>query len=226
MLIQNFNNFTTELLESGFSLGGPNGEGIFSLCSLFDVNIEWHTGDPETDPWEWRMRVLDERNDIAYAKVFFNKSGFITKGWYPYFLAARRGGKTFEEDYMASNASHFAKRIYSLLSDNESLPLHVIKQLGNFSKEDNARFEKAMVELQRRMFITMCGRQRKASRLGEEYGWSSTVFCTTENFFDNDVFEKAVDITPQEAAEKITQQIYKLNPEANNKKIKKFIYGI
>ena len=31
--------------------------------------------DPETDPWEWRIRVLDERDDIAYAKLFYKKSG-------------------------------------------------------------------------------------------------------------------------------------------------------
>ena len=32
--------------------------------------IVWHTGDPETDPWEWRVRVLNERNDVAYANSY------------------------------------------------------------------------------------------------------------------------------------------------------------
>ena len=45
------------------------------------------------------MRVLDERNDIADTTLFFKKSGFITKEWYPYFLSAERffGGAVFEE---------------------------------------------------------------------------------------------------------------------------------
>lgn len=30
----------------------------------YDTPVRWHTGDPETDPWEWRIRVLDERDDI------------------------------------------------------------------------------------------------------------------------------------------------------------------
>ena len=225
MKIQNFNDFTTALLDAGFSTGGENSEGIFSLCSLFGDQIAWHTNDPETDPWEWRMRVLEERCDIAYAKVFFNKSGFITKDWYPYFLAVRRGGKSFEEAYSDGTMSVFAKRIYGLVSDNKSMPFHLIKQFGNFSKEDSSRFERAIVELQMKMYITMCGRQRKASHIGEEYGWSSTVFCTTEILFGSEVFDKAAKITEQEAVEKITAQVYKLNPLADAKKIMKFIKG-
>ncbi len=40
--------------------------------------VKWHCGDQEVDPWEWRMRVLEERTDIAYSKVFRGTSGFIT----------------------------------------------------------------------------------------------------------------------------------------------------
>ncbi len=68
-------------------------EGVFTLSDAFGESIAWHTEDPETDPWEWRIRVLDEYTDIAYGKLFFRKSGYITKEWYPYFLAVRRGKK-------------------------------------------------------------------------------------------------------------------------------------
>ena len=75
------------------------------------------------------------------------------------------------------------------------------------------------------MYLTMCGRRQKISQKGEEYGWSSTVFCTAETFFGGGVFEKAAAIKPDEAAEKITGQILKLNPSAQKKKIEKFIKG-
>ena len=225
MSIDNFGDFTAALLETGFSMGGPNGEGVFTLCSKFGESVRWHTEDPETDPWEWRMRVLDESDDIAYAKVFFNKSGFITREWYPYFLAARRRGKRFEEAYADGEISHFAKRIYEMLVDNESLPFPALKRFGGFDKEDAARFEKALVELQMKLYITMCGRERKRSRYGEEYGWNATVFCRAEQFFDPEVFERAQGITPQQAQNAITAQIYKLNPQADARKIHKFIFG-
>jgi len=225
MIIQNFDDFTKAILQFGFSMGGSNSEGIFSLSSLYGNNILWHTEDTETDPWEWRMRVLNERNDIAYSKLFFNKSGFITKEWYPYFLSIRRDIKTFDMEYSDGTMSNTAKRIYDIICENDSLPLHKIKRLGDFSKDDNSHFEKALVELQMKMYITMCGRAKKMSKYGEEYGWSSTVLCTSEAFWGNEVFEKSSKINKQEAINKITEQIYKINPAANTKKINRFING-
>ena len=76
-----------------------------------------------------------------------------------------------------------------------------------------------------RLFVTMCGRQQKISQRGEEYGWSSTVFCTTEQFWGDEVFEKAARTSAVESMEAITSQVYRLNPAADSKKIRKFIYG-
>lgn len=230
--IQNYADFINALLTAGFSMGGGNSEGIYSIITWdwqqeapYDTPVRWHTGDAETDPWEWRMRVLDERDDIAYGKLFFKKSGYITKEWYPYFLAARRGGKTLEEEYGDGNISYLAKQIYELICEYGSLPVHGIKAMAGITKEDKSKFDKALVELQEKLYLTMCGRQQKLSKKGEEYGWSSTVLCRTEDFFGPEVFKKAAEITEKEAAETITAQILRLNPEANSRKISKFIGG-
>ncbi len=233
IVIQNYTDFLETLHKAGFSMGGGNNEGIYSVISWnwneappYETKVRWHTGDRETDPWEWRMRVLEENNgEIAYAKLFFKKSGYITKEWYPFFLAARRKGKDFEEEYEEGTISHFAKRIYELVSENDRMPLHVIKQMGGFTKEDGSKFDRAMVELQTKMYLTMCGRQQKISKMGEEYGWSSTVFCTTESFFGEEIFLAASDIGEQEGIGKITEQILRFNPNAESKKINKFIKG-
>ena len=231
--IHNFDDFVNALLDAGFSVGSMgNSDGIFSLIPWgwnetppYETPVTWHTEDPETDPWEWRMRVLDERGDIAYGKFFFKKSGYITKAWYPAFLAARRRGMTFEEAYAEGKITHFAKRIYHIVALHGNLPLHGIKQLGGFSKEDKSGFDRALTELQMHLFLTMCGRQQKLSQKGVEYGWSSTVFCTTERFFGEEVFAEAAAMTPEAAGEKIRKQVLTLNPEAQEKKIKKFIFG-
>lgn len=231
-LIKNYDDFVKRLMDAGFSMGGGNSEGIFSLITWnwneqppYDTPVKWHTGDPETDPWEWRMRVLDERSDVAYAKIFFKKSGYITKEWAPFFIAVRRGNMSFEEVYMEGVVSNYAKRIYSVILEHGTLPLHAIKQLAGFGKDDKSQFERALIELQMKMFITMCGRQQKISKKGEEYGWSSTVFCTTESFWGEDVFEKATEVNQNEAIKKITEHIFLLNPKADQKKILKFIKG-
>ena len=231
-MIQNYADFIETLLKAGFSMGGGNNEGIFSVIGWdwnedppYETPVRWHTGDPETDPWEWRMRVLDERDDIAYAKLFFKKSGYITKEWYPYFLAARRSGTSFEDEYASGKISQTAKIIYDILLEYEILPLHAIKQIAGISKEEKSRFDRTMIELQMKMVLTMCGRKRKLSQKGQEYGWSSTVFCAVESYFGEQVLQQAEQIGKQEAIEKISQQIYRLNPQADSKKISKFILG-
>lgn len=231
MTIQNYDDFVAELLKAGFSMGGGNDEGTFALIPYSwdntpeDAKVRWHTGDADTDPWEWRIRVLDERRDIAYSKLFFKKSGYITRQWYPCFLAARRGAADFEEAYADGKLSYEAKRIYSVLSRDGTLPLHAIKALAGFSKEEKSAFDRALTELQMKLYITTCGRQQKLSKAGEEYGWSSTVFCMTETFWDAEVFKEAAKLSQQEAAEKIMAQLKSLNPAVKDTKAKKFIMG-
>ena len=86
------------------------------------------------------------------------------------------------------------------------------------------QFDKALVELQMRFFITMTGRRQKQNKYGIEYGWNSTVFTTVENFWAERNFE-IPDLDADESYEKIRQQILLLNPTAEEKNIQKFIRG-
>jgi len=229
LMVRNYDDFLRILMDAGFSMGGTNAENIFAITPWswneqppYDTPVRWHTGDAETDPWEWRMRVLEERDDIAYAKLFFKKSGFITRQWYPYFLAARRGNMSFDDAYESGTINHFAKRIYDVVVQGGAVPVHDIKQMAGFGKDDKSSFDRALTELQMRMYLTMCGSRQKSQR---EDGWASTVFCTTEEFFGEAVHEEAASISKEEAQEKIREQILKLNTDAQDKKISKFILG-
>jgi len=223
--IRKFEDFLENMYLCGLSVGGENNEGIFSLCDTFADNISWHTNDAETDPWEWRMRVLNECTDIAYGKFFFKKSGYITKEWYPYFYRVRRGKKELDEEFEDGKISLYAKRIYELVQEHKEIPLHLIKQFGGFTKDDKTKFDNAITELQMKFYITMCGRARKISKMGDEFGWSSTVFCLVEDFFDKDELKLAENMSFEEAYHKIEERVYQLNPEADAKKVKKIILG-
>lgn len=229
-MIRNFEDFCCELQDCGFSMGGGNAKGIFALIDYdwtnqdqLDTPVKWHCGDPEVDPWEWRMRVLEERTDIAYSKVFFKTSGFITKDWYPYFYAVRRNGESFEDAYEQGRISHTAKRIYDIVFQNY-IALHEIKTQGGIGKEDKSQFDRAMIELQMGFYITMTGRKQKKNKYGIEYGWNSTVFTTVENFWEERDFDLPK-LDAKESYEKIKTQILKLNPNAEEKVIRKFIRG-
>lgn len=227
-MVKSFNEFCEVLLKSGFSMGGGNAKGIYAIVdfdwkeALEDSPIRWHTGDPETDPWEWRMRVLEERDDIAYGKVFFGTSGYITKEWYPIFLAVRRQGMVFDEWYDEGKISLLEKAIYEAVCENGQIALHELKAMCGITKETSGKFDRALTNLQKNLFITMCGRKQKTNKFGEGYGWNSTVFCTVEDFWGKDL---STDIPKEEAYRMIHERILELNPEAEEKVIKKFIMG-
>ena len=231
-MIHNYKDFLLHLHQAGFSMAGGNPDGIYSVVDgswydemPIDSPIRWHTGDLETDPWEWRMRVLEEQDDIAYAKLFFKKSGYITKKWYPYFIAARRGTRDFIEYYESGTISYFAKRIYEVVSQEGVLSVPEIKQSAGFSREDKSGFDRALTELQMGMFLTMCGQKSRFPMTENQNCWTSTVFCTVERFFGEEFIHEACLINQAEAYNKIREQILRLNPDATDKKIKKFIFG-
>ncbi len=230
-MVKNFQEFCSELIRCGFSMGGGNDKGIFAIIdydwkeqSNIETPVMWHTGDPETDPWEWRIRVLRERSDIAYAKVFFKASGYITKPWYADFICARRGKKDYNSMYSDGEITEMSAAVYDIISRYDALPMHEIKSLGGFSGVDSAKFDKAITELQMKMLITMCGAVRKKNKNGEEYGWNSTIMCTVESFWKDEA-SKALTLDPKKSYDKIKEQILKLNPNAAESKIKKFILG-
>ena len=230
-MIENYEDFCKALLEAGFSVFGGNHEGVFGLIPFdwkeepADSPIRWHTDDPDTDPWAWRIRVLDEGLDIAYAKVFFRKGGYITKEWYPYFLAARREGFSFEDAYFDGAVSAVAKRIYETVSGHGSLPLDEIKRLAGFSREEKSKFDRALTELQMKLYLTICGAHQRLTQMGLPYGMASTTFCTTEQFWGEDVFRQAEGIHKPDAVQAIRERVFALNPAADEKQVLKFILG-
>lgn len=230
MEIRNFSDFCALLLECGFSLGGGNPKGVFSLLApgcleqQEDSPIRSHTGDPDTDPWEWRMRVLEERQDLAYGKVFFRASGYIARQWYPSFLAVRRRGETLKQAYAAGRVNRAAKKVYEVLYENGPVPFHELKFLRGCSKEESRALEPALLELQMGMFITIGGRAQKKNRQGQPYGWNSTVFSTVEDFWSQRGLTLPF-LDPDKAYEDIRRQVYRLNPLAQAQKAEQFIKG-
>ena len=70
----------------------------------------------------------------------------------------------------------------------------------------------------------MCGETRKLGLNGREYGWSSTMFTTVEDFWQRRGFTLPY-LDPDESYEKICAHIYELNPNAEKKRIERFIRG-
>ncbi len=217
-MIGQFKDFYTALQQAGFSTAGENNEGIFTLQNYASPLIVWHTGEPESDPWTWRIRAVLEYDDVAYGKVFLKKSGWITRKWYPYFIAVRRAAKSCEELYAEGKLSRLERDIYALIKNGTASSLHTIKAITG-----DPTAETALVQLQMLLLITLDGETRKLSKNGEPYGWPVSTFSTAEEFFTSELQAEAEQLSCCEAEAAIREQILRLNPLAKEANIKRFI---
>lgn len=232
MEIHHYNDFIAALEEAGFAMAGGSADGIYSIIPWgwdaeppYDTRVTWHSGKPDLDPWIWRLRVLEEGGRFAYGKVFFKKGGFITRQWYPHFLKVRRKGQTMEEAFAEGRISYEAKEAYDAVVRLQPVPLHTLKAELGITRDSKSSFDRALVELQMGLWVTISGARPKQSQDGQDYGWSSTVFTTTEAFWGPEVFDEAGTLSEKAAHEAIREQIVRLNPEARAAKMNRFIDG-
>lgn len=98
----------------GFPWAGATQRGFFR-SARFWIPLCTPIRDPETDLWIWRIRELEDRT-LTYGKVFFGKSGWLSRDWYPVFLAARRRGRTLDEMYGEGLIGRLDRDLYRVVA--------------------------------------------------------------------------------------------------------------
>lgn len=219
--IDGYKSFCTEIKKIGFCLSGDNGEGIFSLRDYYSEQIDYHTGIEELDPWQWRIRAIQEDDTISYGKVFFNKSGWITSEWLPSLICLRRKGQTINALYQDGLITQMEKNVYDYVSDHTQASL--VDLQVEFGRSNKSKIVKALTNLQMKILLTTWGETYKISKKGEPYGWPVTVFCTVDEKFGEEVTDMAFDMNVDDAYQKLSEHIKALNPLAEEKRIKAFL---
>lgn len=219
--LSTYQEFAQALESAGFMTLSRNPLGIPNL-SVTTLPEQWHTG-LDTDPWQWKSRVVMEKR-AAYAKLFFGSPSFVTAQWYPVLLAVRRTG-TFEEAWENGVVSAEARRIYDLFSDRKVLAVHEIKRMAGFSKASAGKYESAMAALQAGMWLTVSGMTRMATADGRPHSWPVTEYMRVEDWAWPGTMEQAEKLTRQEAVQQITERILQINPDADSRAMNRFLFG-
>lgn len=193
-----------------FFKGGIEG---FSLEELTAVD-SWWSGDPVEDPWQWREIIAEEGN-IAYGKLFCKKAGFISKEWFPIFVAYRRDGYDFDSRYEEGLASRRQKKLIDILSKYDKLPSYELKKLAGFGKDGEKNFEGTITTLQMQTYVVIRSFRRKRSKKNEEYGWAVADYTLSENLYGRDYVRSAYSLLADKAKEKIINHLLKLFPDTN-----------
>ena len=192
----------------------------------------WWTGDPETDPWEWRQ-IASRHPDIAYGKFFDKKAGFISKEWFPTFANYRRNGYDFEALFEDEFAPYRDKKIMDAFClDDEAVGKEImsneLKEMAGFGKcKDGSAGEKnfdgTLTGLQMQTYLIVSDFRQKKNRKGQGYGWYIAAYETPETKWGYDFVSSGYGEDPADSWKSIAKQVKTVIPEADDEAIWKVL---
>jgi len=204
----------------GFLPLSRNSCGYISLADMTSPS-QWHTN-LSCDPWIWKDKMAFE-NKAAYAKIFSKRPMFVSLKWYPVFLSYFRPSDSMEGLHKKGVISFYAYQIYKLLNEFGKLNTHNLRNMLHIKREEKSKFRNALIELQIKMFITVCGVSQKENKEGLPYGWHVTDYDLVERWCSREICHQSLEFSAREAGKMIKDHIRKNKPDMDEKEIEKFI---
>ncbi|MBQ4088453.1 MAG: hypothetical protein IJC56_01045 [Clostridia bacterium] len=162
-------------------------------------------------PWEWRQTLAGER-EIAYAKLFNGKYGFVSMDIYPHLANYRRDGYDFDARVDDGLVRDSEKRLYELIDGGLHLSSALRKAFAGKG------FESAVAALQMRTYVTCSGFEQRVTRNGKPYGWEVSRYEVSEAVF-GDACSRAYELDPQESYEILINRLMRYMDRASAEKL-------
>jgi hypothetical protein len=211
-LLTNYNDFLSQVDELGFLFLSQVLAGMPSLGSLTSAQ-SWHTGDPETDPWQWKDRAAQEKR-AAYGCILGGHKGFIAARLYPFFYAACHPRAAMPERYAAGEVNQTIYQVWQLFEQKTLLNTSdVRRELGASPKSGASRVDGALQELQRQFYLAIAGNRRKTAKDGQPYGWPNSVYDRVQAWAPAEWMAEVGNVTHREARLVILDAGCALSPE-------------
>lgn len=217
-MLHTYPEFLSALEQYGFLLLGGTSP-LPTLSALTQENC-WHTDDAQTDPWMWRVRILEEKRG-AYAHLLGGKPTFVSPAWYDVFRLAFSPAQDLPARYEAGLCDLLAYKLYSLFRTRPVWARHEFVAALGMGAIKPTHLERAITQLEREMFITSSGSAYKIGQNGLPYGWPSMEYTRVDAWMP-DAFPRST-LTPAQAREKIATHILALAPELSSRKLQSLI---
>lgn len=182
----------------------------------------WWTGDPEQDPWIWR-EIIARSGEVAYGKFFGNKTGFISREWFPVFANYRRDGYDFDARWDDELANIRHKKIMDCFPGGEEYMGLELKRKCGFGKDGYKNFDGMITELQMQTYLVVRDFRRKKNKKGGEYGMPVCIYCKPETLWGYEMVTSAYREDPAESREKIFRRVRERFPGASEKQMNKVL---
>ena len=170
--------------------------------------------------WEWKDQ-LPRRRRAWYGKLFRGKGKLIAARLLPHFSVAAGTPwelRAAEILYTRGLLSPAARKIAGLLVREGPLPTLALRYRCGFADaRANARFKKAMAELECRLLVTHFGTQEE-----EGAAWPSTVYELVPRAFAR-LAGRARSLSAEEARRAIERAFALLAPQATPRQVRAFL---
>ena len=213
-MLNRYSDFIARVVELGFM---PLSDILPGLPSVSHETHEsqWHTGDPDTDPWQWKDRAASEKQ-LAFGCVLRGFKGFIAPRMYPCFLRAFQLSTDLEELWTTGMLRPAVWEVWQYFEADGVLSTSEIHTAWKASgKKGTASADGALRELQMLFLVTTAGNRQKQDRFGQPYGWPSLLYEKTDNWVPESWLAGMESISPIDAKEEILSAGMAMAPTAD-----------
>lgn len=173
--LRNYSDFLERVETLGFLFLTGVLEGFPSVTTE-TRNDQWHTGDADTDPWQWKDRAAAEKR-MAFGCLLGGHKGFVAPWLHGDFMLACQPSGAPEERWHEGSLRPSVWAVWQLF---EKTPVLGSNDLAAFWKAEGQKgttgLDSAVRDLQREFHITVAGNRRKVNRQGEPYGWPHLLY--------------------------------------------------
>lgn len=186
-------------------------EMVDSDCSyivLPDGSWEWAL-------WRWKGEIIRE-SGCAYGKFFDKKAAFVSKQWWPDFCNYRRSRFPQPEENSIEDV------ILETLREGGSMITRDLRRACGFTgSKMRGKFDSYVARLQMGGYIVTQDFVYPHDKHGKEYGWGWSLLTTPEDLFGKESCHP--NRTPEESYERLSGQLKKILPWANDAIIAKLL---
>lgn len=220
--LKKYEEFLDRVDELGFM---PLSSLIPGLPSLSEETSEenWHTGDPETDPWRWKDRAAEEKR-LAFGCILGGHKGFVSARMYSLFYQAFHPQEDMEERRASGQVSQTTWQLWQLFEEKTLLNTSDIRrEMGVTLKKGGSKVDKAISEQQQYYYITVAGSRRKTDKYGQPYGWAANVYDKVENWVPEEWLKLNSGLSVEEARGRILDKGITIGKNINRNELIKIL---
>lgn len=218
--LKKYEDFINRIDEIGFMALSDILPGFPSL-SEETPKENWHTGDPDTDPWCWKDKAAEEKQ-LAFGCILGGHKGFVSARMYSLFYAAFHPKEHMEERRVSGQVSQTVWQLWQLFEEKAMLNTSGIRQeMGVTLKKGGSKVDRAIQELQQYYYITVAGSRRKIDKYGQPYGWPANVYDKVESWAPPEWMKLKSGLSSEEARERILDNGIAISKNISRKELAK-----